>query len=340
MIISQTPLRVSFFGGGTDIKDYYEKYGGICTSVTIDKYVYVIIKARYDNRIVVHYSQREEVTHVNDIQHPIVREALKMTGLTQGLEIISTTDIPMGGSGLGSSSSFTVGLLNALFTYQGNTKNPSELAELACQIEIEKLGEPIGKQDQYAAAFGGFKEYSFCKDGTVHVKSLDLSPESYRLLGNNTLMFYTGITRKASSVLSDQKENMSKRLEQLHTLKRIAQKGSEYFTQLNIQQLGKLLNENWENKRRLSDKIHNDQINHIYELGRKSGSIGGKLLGAGGGGFFLFICQPDRQQDLRTALKGYKELPIEFERMGSRIILNVQDSCVFLDNGHLQMTAV
>ncbi|EFM12029.1 GHMP kinase [Paenibacillus curdlanolyticus YK9] len=330
MIISQTPLRVSFFGGGTDLKDYYELHGGAVTSVTIDKYVYVTVKRRCDDEIVLNYAEREQVSNVSDIQHPIFREALRIAGIAKGVEITSVADIPSQGSGLGSSSTFTVGLLNALFAYQGQLKNAHELAELACHIEIELLREPIGKQDQYAAAFGGFKQYVFQPDGTVDVESLGLSLEQARLLQRNVLMFYTGITRRASAVLGDQKANTGGNLNHLHALKGLSEQGKGSLASCDIPLIGELLDRNWESKKQLSDKIHNEEINRIYDLGKQAGAYGGKLLGAGGGGFFLFVCPPDKQQDVRKALRDYKELPVTFDAYGSRIILSMTDTSGFL----------
>ncbi|MWC28108.1 GHMP family kinase ATP-binding protein [Paenibacillus sp. MMS18-CY102] len=330
MIISQTPLRVSFFGGGTDLRDYYELHSGAVTSVTIDKYVYVTVKRRCDDDIVLNYAEREQVRNVCDIQHPIFREALQIAGITKGIEITSVADIPSQGSGLGSSSTFTVGLLNALFAYQGQPKNAHELAELACHIEIDRLGEPIGKQDQYAAAFGGFKQYVFQPDGKVDVESLGLSLEQARMLQRNVLMFYTGITRRASAVLGDQKAKTSGNLDHLHALKELSQQGKGSLANCDIPLIGELLDRNWESKKQLSDKIHNEEINRIYDLGKLAGAYGGKLLGAGGGGFFLFVCPPDKQQAVRKALKDYKELPVAFDAYGSRIILNLNDTSGFL----------
>lgn len=332
MIISQTPLRVSFFGGGTDLKDYYEIDGGAVLSSTIDKYIYIIVKSRYDNLIVLNYSEREKVEEVSQIKHNIFREALKLVGIEGGVEITSIADIPSTGSGLGSSSSFTVGLLNALYTYKGTPKNPEQLAELACKIEIEILKEPIGKQDQYGAACGGFKEYLFNKDNTVTVKEIEMSDENYHLLNACSLMFYTGITRKASTVLQDQKEKTKVNVENLDMLKEFVAIGRQHFDKLNVEQIGKYLDENWEIKKRLSNKIDNDEINKMYDLAKKAGAYGGKLLGAGGGGFFLFLCHPENQGQLRYLLREYKELPFNYDKYGTRIILNINDNSGFISH--------
>lgn len=332
MIISQTPLRVSFFGGGTDFKDYYEKHGGIILSATVDKYIYIIVNSRYDEDIILNYSERERVRNVNDLKHNIFREALKIADISKGIEITSIADISSEGSGLGSSSSFTVGLLNALFAYKGDFKNPYELAELACKIEIDILKEPIGKQDQYAAAFGGFKEYSFNTDGSVTIKNINISQKDRHVLDVYSLMFYTGITRKAATVLSDQKENLSNNILVLDTLKELAVSSESHIATLDIKTIGNLLDISWEAKKKLTDKIHNEEIDKIYSLAKQSGVYGGKLLGAGGGGFFLFLCPPEKQDKLRAVLKDYKELPFAYERYGSRIILNINDNYGFVSH--------
>ncbi|GKX67363.1 GHMP kinase [Inconstantimicrobium mannanitabidum] len=330
MIISKTPLRVSFFGGGTDIKDYYSKCGGAVFSATIDKYIYVIVKSRYDNKIVLNYFKHEEVDDINKIEHEIIKEALKITGITKGIEITSMSDIPSEGSGLGSSSSFTVGLLNALFAYKGECKSQDDLAKLACSIEIDILGEPIGKQDQYAAAFGGFKKYFFSKDDTVEVEDANISNEIYKILNMHTMMFYTGITRRASSVLSDQKKNINSEINTLNRLKEFALNCQQDFMNPDICKIGAMLDVSWQEKKKLSKKIHNDEINSMYDIAKKAGAYGGKLLGAGGGGFFLFLCPLEKQQKVRKALKQYKELPVTYDKYGSRIILNSDDHCSFI----------
>ncbi len=322
MIISQTPLRVSFFGGGTDFEGYYIKHGGLVLSATINKYIYLIINPRPDNNIVLNYSKREIVQDVNQIEHNIFREVLKFTQITKSIEITSISDITSEGSGLGSSSAFIVGLLNAIYTYKGITKKPHELAELACKIEIDILGSPIGKQDQYAVAFGGLRKYHFNKDGSVLVNKIDFSAEHYKRFKNNTLLFNTGITRKVSPILSVQKANIEVNFNHLNMLKEIAIIGENYLTNLDFKNTGNLLNTSWEKKKLLSNKINNDEINRIYELGKKAGVFGGKLLGAGGGGFFLFLCPPEKQNNLRTLLKDYQELHFEFEKHGSSIIYN------------------
>lgn len=326
MIISQTPLRASFFGGGTDIADYYRRFGGVVLSSTIDKYVYIMVKSRIDDYIILNYSEREKEENINNIKHNIFREALLMAGLGHGIEITSIADVPAEGSGLGSSSSFTFGLLNALFTYKGEYKNARELAEMACEIEITRLGEPIGKQDQYAAAFGGFNHIFIESDDKVRVKRIDLDNNSRDLLNTCSMLFYTGITRKASMVLGDIKINSPYNLPSLHRIKEMAVSGKKYIENMSIEKLGELLDQSWAEKRSLSDRVGNEEINKIYDLARQAGVYGGKLLGAGGGGFFLFLCPLDKQNSLRSALQGYREIPFCFERYGSRIIFNNNDN--------------
>lgn len=325
MIISQTPLRTSFFGGGTDIADYYRKFGGAVLSSTIDKYIYIIVKARYDDYIILNYSEREKEKDVKQIKHGIFREALQMAGINNSIEITSIADIPAEGGGLGSSSSFTVGLLNALFAFKGEYKNAYELAEMACEIEINRLKAPIGKQDQYAAAFGGFNNIFIEADDKVKVSGIVLDNNLWNILNSSSMLFYTGITRQAATILSDQKINANRNISALHRIKEMAVRGRDYLCNLDIEMLGHLLDKNWEDKKTLSGKIGSKEIDEIYCLAKQAGVYGGKLLGAGGGGFFLFLCPPEKQTAVRTALKSYQELPFSFEKYGSRIIFNIRD---------------
>ena len=300
--MSQTPLRMSFFGGGTDFKDYYKEYGGFVISACIDKYIYIIINDRNDDNIVLNYSEKEVVCKIEQIKHNIIREALKMVGIRNGIEITSISDITAQGSGLGSSSAFTVGLLNALYRYKGVTMSPDQLAKLACEIEIGILGNPIGKQDQYAVAFGGVKKYSFNKDDSVTVDDMLLDDNKLSDFNNVIMLFNTGITRKSSEILGEQKEQISVNAEHLHTIKDIAKSSEQYFMSLNYRKLGDLLNISWQNKRLLANRISNREIDNIFEAGKRVGVYGGKLLGAGGGGYFLFLCPPNKQEDLKKEL--------------------------------------
>ena len=326
MIISQTPLRISLFGGGTDLRGYYEQHGGAVVSCTIDKYIFVIVKSRYDDQIVLNYSERERVDSIDEIAHPLIREALRRSGIRRSVEITSIADIPSQGSGLGSSSSFSVGLFNALYAFKGEPKNPRELAELACNLEIEELQAPIGKQDQYAAAFGGMKMYLFNRDGTVEVEDAGMAPRKLQQFGYYSNLFFTGNYRKASEVLQDQKENIVANSAHLGRIKQIALEAREPVEGADIRRIGALLDEQWQLKRQLSGKMENDGIREMYEAGMTGGAFGGKLLGAGGGGYFLFIASLENKERLRSALARYRELPISYDPLGSRIILNIKDN--------------
>ncbi len=325
MIITRTPFRISFFGGGTDIPGFYEEHEGAVLSTTIDKYMYIILKPRYDDRIVLNYSEKEIVDRVDDIRHNIYREALKFTGVTKGVEITSIGDIPSKGSGLGSSSSFTVGLLNALYVHKGEAKGPRELAEDACSIEIGIMREPIGKQDQYAAAFGGLRRYRFRKSGAVEVEPIEAGRGALSALQRSCLLFYTNITRRSSEVLSDQSSRIRETRSSLESLRDYALAMGEAFAEGDCRAIGERLHENWLLKKGLSSKVSSPHIDSLYETGLAAGAFGGKLLGAGGGGFLLFVCPPERQAGLREALGGLKELPFAFSRNGSHVILNFEE---------------
>lgn len=332
MIISQTPLRVSFLGGGTDIADYYRQYGGAVVSTTIDKYIYIMVKSRYDDYLVLNYSDKETVKNPGEVKHRIIREALKLSGIESALEITCVADIPSSGSGLGSSSAFTVGLLNALFAYKGQFMNQAELAEMACHIEIQRLQEPIGKQDQYATAFGGFRFYEFRPDGSVKNKKIPVDYQTGQNLNKLSLLFFTGQVRKAATILKDQKKNTPRNLQNLHRLKELAETGQQYLAAGNLRELGRLLDANWDLKKGLSRHINNAETDNIYRLAKKNGAWGGKLLGAGGGGFLFFLCPLEKQNVLRAALRSYYELPFQYDPYGSRIILNIKDSHGLITN--------
>jgi D-glycero-alpha-D-manno-heptose-7-phosphate kinase len=323
MIISKTPCRLSFAGGGSDMESYYREFGGAVVSITIDKYVYLTLQTKFDHRIRIGYSRTEEVERVDEIQHPIVRQCLKLLGPQQGVEITSHADIPSRGSGLGSSSSFTVGLLNGLYAYQGRHASAQELAEQACHVEINLCGDPIGKQDQYAAAFGGLHMYRFHPDGTVNVEPLICRPQTLKKLHSNLLIFYTGITRSAGDILKDQRqalggeraaiEKMHRMVEYAHTVRRELENG-------NTAGVGEILHESWMLKRGLTGGISNQAIDDWYAAARAAGAVGGKILGAGGGGFLLLYVPQERREAVKRALGGLRELPFHFERDGSKII--------------------
>jgi D-glycero-alpha-D-manno-heptose-7-phosphate kinase len=321
LVMSRTPLRVSFFGGGTDLPGYYRQHGGRVLSFAIDKYVYVTVKSSWDDGLVLNCGEPQRARTLDEVTHDRVREALRLTGYTGGLEIVSLSDIPTSGSGLGSSSAFTVGILHALYAHQGETRSVTELAELACHIEIDRLGEPIGKQDQYASAVGGCQEYVFHPDGTVSVDAIEVSAECAEELGRHALMFYTGRTRQAAQVLADQQARIDTTMEHLHALKELVSAGRRCLAESDIARLGMLLHAGWETKKKLSDRIHDDGINTAYQTARAAGAYGGKLLGAGGGGFLLFLCPPERHAAVRQALSGLRETPFRLGAQGTTLIV-------------------
>lgn len=323
MIISQTPLRISFLGGGTDLAAFYELEKGCVVSSSIDKYVYVIVKERFDDLIVLNYSQKEIVERVSEIQHELIREAMIKAGIERGVEITTLADIPSKGSGLGSSSSVTVGLLNALHAYQGDHKASAELATEACEIEIDILGKPIGKQDQHIAAFGDVCMFTFKTDGEVIVEKLGFSDSQRTRLGENLLLFYTNRTRSASSILSEQKEQTHDNLQILKQIKQHAIEARKHLMNNSFDAIGYLMRETWECKKHLASKISDPEIDELYERAIVSGALGGKISGAGGGGFLLIYCPLEKQRNLREVLSCLRELPFALERYGSRIIFNM-----------------
>jgi D-glycero-alpha-D-manno-heptose-7-phosphate kinase len=324
MIITQTPLRISFAGGGTDFKDYYEKDGGCVVSTAIDKYIYVIVKERFDRKIRIGYSRTEMVDGIDEIEHELAREALRKVGIDSGVEIATMADIPSEGSGLGSSSSVTVGLLHALYTFKGQLLPPETLAREACEIEIDVLGKPIGKQDQYIAAYGGLRRIAFCADGSVRVSDVPLTGEKRLRFGESLLLFFTGITRKADNILATQKQNIGARLPTLDAIKNQADEIHDALSEGNINRVGRILDAGWRHKRKLAEAISNREIDDLYEAALDAGAVGGKIAGAGGGGFLLVYCPPDRQAAVREALAGLKELPFALERDGTKVIFNAR----------------
>ena len=323
MIISKTPCRLSFAGGGSDIESYYREHGGAVVSVTIDKYVYLTLQQKFDDHIRIGYSRTEEVERVGEIQHPIVRHCLEMLGPRKGIEITSHADIPSRGSGLGSSSSFTVGLLNGLYAYQGRHASPQDLAEQACHVEIGLCGDPIGKQDQFAAAFGDLRMYHFHPDGSVKVEPLICRTRTLEELQRNLMMFYTGITRNAGEILKEQTQVLGEQrsaIEKMHRMVELAHAVRHELECGNADGVGEILHESWLLKRSLTDRISNAAIDGWYEDARKAGALGGKILGAGGGGFLLLYVPQERQIAVKQALSGLRRIPFSFEREGSKII--------------------
>lgn len=322
MIISRTPFRISFVGGGSDMSTFYEKNQGAVLSTSINKYMY-ISSHRFFNKeqIQVKYSRTETVNNLDDLEHPLLREALRKTGIFGGIEISSIADIPAG-TGMGSSSSFTVGLLHNLHAINRKFVSHEHLAREACEIEIDILGEPIGKQDQYAAAYGGLNVIYFNADGSVRVEPLYIGQDIYRALEENLIMFYVGNQRKAGNILAEQKKNAST-AEKHAILKQmvgLVEPLRDSLYQGNLNEFGALLHENWTLKQQLASRISNPEINELYDTAMANGASGGKLLGAGGGGFMLFYCEKQKQDKLRKVLKNNPTFDFKFERDGSKII--------------------
>lgn len=323
MIIVQTPLRVSFFGGGTDFPPYYLKEGGAVLSSTIDKSIFVTIKERFDEKIRVGYTSTEMVDSIDEIKHDLIREALRKTNITHGVEITTMGDIPSEGSGLGSSSTVTVGALHAMHAYNGEIVNAEKLAKEACEIEIDVLKNPIGKQDQYIAAYGGLRFFEFKQDGSISSEKINLNDETCRGINHNFMLFFTGINRKSGAILKEQKNNISDRLEILGTLKKMAYTArKELENSTNPDVIGKLLHESWLLKKGLAGSISNGIIDEIYKAAQEAGAIGGKITGAGGGGFLLLYCPHSKQDAVRSALSSLRELPFRIEQDGTKVIFN------------------
>jgi len=324
MIITQTPLRISFAGGGTDFRDFYAREPGCVVSTAIDKYVWVIVKRRFDDDIVVNYSKKEICKSIGEIQHDLVREAMRLTGMGSGVEITTLADIPATGTGLGSSSSITVGLLHAFYAYRGELVSAEQLARQACDIEVDILGRPMGKQDQYIAAYGGLRALEFLPDETVHVDSIELDEQSRRLLDGCLMAFYTNVTRSSSSILAGQKRNIPRRFEQLRALKSHASRARDALDSGKFDDLGLCLHEGWQQKKALAAGITNPEIDEMYSRALEAGAIGGKIAGAGGGGFLLIYAPLGTQDRVRKALSGYRELPFHIGQDGSKIMFNTR----------------
>lgn len=322
MIIVQTPLRVSFFGGGTDFPSFYRSEGGAVLTSAIDKYIFITIKERFDCKIRVGYTETEMVDSVSEVKHELIREALKLTGISQGVEITTMGDIPSAGSGLGSSSTVTVGALHAMYTYQGLIVPVERLADEACQIEIETLGKPIGVQDQYIAALGGLRFMEFHPDGSVTNQKIQLDPSLRRRLNESLLLFYTGVTRKADTILHEQKKNINGRLEILREMRAMAYTARDELALGNLDILGNLLHRSWTLKKQLASRISNTAIDNIYKEAQKAGSIGGKITGAGGGGFLLLYVPLEKRESVRQALHSIQEVPLGLEQDGTKVIFN------------------
>ena len=323
MIITRTPFRISFVGGGTDLREFYRNEPGAVVSTAINRYMYIIVNKRFTDAIrVSYYAKTEIVDSVDEIRHPLVREALKLVGIRSGIEIASVADVHAG-AGLGSSGSFIVGLLNALHAYKGTLKSAEELASEACRIEIDVLGEPIGKQDQYIAAYGGLRYFQFNSDGTVTTEPVLWSTEDKDELVRNLMLLYTGDIHQAGSILQEQKERM-KQPGEMTNLKKIRDMAIDLKEQLknkaSVGVFGKMLHNGWKLKKALANGISNDKIDEYYERALDAGAVGGKILGAGGGGFLLLYCPQSKQLRVREALSDLPNLEFAFESEGSKII--------------------
>ncbi len=320
MIITKTPLRISFAGGGTDIPEYYHINGGAVVSATINKYMYITVNPKFDGSIRVSYSKTEIVPKVEALNHEIVKACMEMVGIKGGIEITSIADIPSG-TGLGSSSAFTVGLLNALYTYMGNTLSAEELARRACEIEIDILKHPIGKQDQYAVAYGGLNYFRFHKDETVERDRIWLPDVDMRNMTAKLMLFYTGFTHNANEILTEQKAHMCDKIETMDGIKKLAGIMSHKLMEDGFDSsFGQALQEGWMKKQRMASSITNPEIDKLYQKAINAGAGGGKLLGAGGGGFILFYVEPGYQDKVREALSGLKEIEFHVTKYGSRVV--------------------
>ena len=321
MIISRTPFRVSFAGGGSDLPSFYRRSTGAVLSTSIDKYMYIAIHPYFEkDKIQLKYSKTEQVSSIDEIKHPIFREVLKMYGLT-GVDLNSIADIPSG-TGLGSSSSFTVGLLNAVRAYLGKASSGEKLGELACDVEINRVGSPIGKQDQYAAACGGLNFITFYGDETVNVEKIIMRPEKKQELEENLFMVFVGGEHSANTILKSQSAAISdqKKFEAQKTMVQLAYNLRESLENNNLDDFGRILHENWLLKKSLTSGISNGIVDQMYNKGIEAGALGGKLLGAGGAGFILFYCPKEKQAEFRERMGDIKELNFKFDHYGSKII--------------------
>ncbi len=331
MILSRAPVRFSLGGGGTDLPSYSRKHGGFLVAAAVDKYIYICAHRRFHEKVRLCYSKTELVDEVDRIEHPIFREALRLLDIRRRIELFSAADVPAN-SGLGSSSSFTVALLNALHAYKREYVSTAQLAEEACHIEIDVLGEPIGKQDQYISAFGGITAFTFHPDGTVEPERLPLQSEVLDELESNLVIFYSGVERAASVVLREQKktitENKDDAVGRMHRLKEIGYETRRLLLAGAVDRYGELLHEHWTHKRRLAANMTDNVLDEHYQAARKAGAIGGKLMGAGGGGFFMFYVRPaERRRVLETmTARGLRPLRFRFEPDGARIEANFHRS--------------
>lgn len=320
MIISKTPVRISLVGGGTDFESFYREHGGCVVSMAIDKYVYVIIKERFDDLIVLNYTQHEVVDDISKIKHDLIRECLRFMGVEKGVEITTLADIPSKGSGLGSSSAITIGLLNALMGYIGNSSSHQELADMACHIEIDILKSPIGRQDQYACAFGGLNSIVFDKRGVAVAPF----PKDRYAITDNLFLHYIGETRHANTILQKQQDNIGKHTDALLKLKSLAEDVWSALGEEDYVKIGLAIGEGWDIKKSLADSISNPEVDYIIDMAYNNYALGAKLLGAGGTGFVLSYVPPDRRALFCKGMEDYRKLPFKIDPFGTRIIFNIQ----------------
>ncbi|MFQ5575780.1 MAG: GHMP kinase [Anaerolineae bacterium] len=323
MIITKTPLRISFAGGGSDLPAFYEKEQGAVVSTAIDKYIFITVNPKFDHKIRASYSVTEIVDSVDELHHELIREALRLLGIKQGIEITSISDIPSEGTGLGSSSSYTVGLLNALYAYRGHMAGAERLARETCRIEIDHCGKPIGKQDQYIAAYGGLQYIRFNPDGSVFVDPIICAPQTRQRLQDSLLLLYTGLTRKADDILTEQSRQTRADESKQASLRRMVGLAGQLYQALSrddVNAFGEILHAGWLEKRKLASNISNNRIDAWYSRARRAGAIGGKILGAGGGGFLLLYAPPERHADICRALPDLRPIPFHFSPQGSKII--------------------
>ena len=322
MLITRTPMRISFVGGGSDLPAYYRKSKGAVLSTTINKYIYISVHPYFqEDKYLIKYSKTEEANDFKQIIHPLIRNALEMSAVKSGIELTSSADVPAG-TGLGSSSSFTVGVLHSLYSFKGDSYSPQKLAEEACEIEIDRLNEPIGKQDQYAAAFGGLNIIEFHPDKSVRVEPIVLNSESIKDLENRLFVYYVGGSRAASKILLKQSQSLNHK--EIYDIQRrmvdLVYSLRDSLISSNFNEFGRLLDKNWNMKKKLSSDISNRKIDKIYSMALDNGALGGKLLGAGGTGFMLFYCEPKNQSHFTEAMSNYRGFEFKFDNEGSKLI--------------------
>ncbi|MBI3319358.1 MAG: GHMP kinase [Candidatus Omnitrophica bacterium] len=321
MIISRTPVRISFVGGGTDLPAFYQQEGGAVITTAINKYIYVTVNKRFDETIRVSYSITEIVDDVDQLRHGLIREAMKLTGVTQGVELTTIADVPGTGTGLGSSSALTVGVLNALYAYRGIAASPARLAQEACRIELDLLHAPIGKQDQYIAAYGGINHLAFRPDGDVWVDPVIMPGDRREALQQRLMLFFTGVTRHASSIMAEQQQGIQANRGTLSDMKHLVSELRECLSGDGpLDRVGELLHEGWMLKQRLATAISSNGVGRMYARARDAGCVGGKITGAGGGGFLLLYCPKDRQHRVREVVADLREMEFRLEPQGTKII--------------------